>query len=630
MMYYHNSNKQTCGSVFRPTLLLCLCLFASFLSVPAMAQVVIGGDVYGGGKQGAVNSTSDNATSVTIKSGSVRTVFGGGQEGAVSGNTQVTVSGGEIGGVQWNGSIHGGVFGAGDGMAATVEGISRVSVSGGTIHNNVYGGGNQAKLIGSTEVVLQGGNMWGDVYAGARMADIEGRTFVNIDGANAQNSLIIRSVYGGNDISGDISGSADALPIVPQHTAINNTWNAIVYATPSNTYPVFVASLYGSGNGDYNYSGENNISLKKWDEGTGTLVDATYSTGGKPQLNKTYIELNGGIYGQVYGGGNFATVNQETVIYTNNSTNLDNAALNRIPASYKNHLALFDNSGYHIEDENMVFDYHVNRMFGGNNKEIMSIRPTWNLQQASINNLYSGGNRGAMTYPNGIFLALQSANINVNNVYGGCRMADVNPNENNGVGNITPESLYGYAFDAGYAARVYITDGKINNVYGGNDISGKVYYGTNVEMALLENKPRSASAIAHEDCRLMVVNRQNFDQMVGTQPQLISRLTTMLSERLWSMYRHLDNACLRDYQHKMIDMLALQLEKNRKYSGPYQSDISVMDLATMCVIPQHHLYTVTSEFQSNGRIKIVNGKIYVPDCLEVLKQSAFCRKQKSE
>lgn len=150
------------------------------------------------------------------------------------------------------------------------------------------------------------------------------------------------------------------------------------------------------------------------------------------------------------------------------------------------------------------------------------------------------------------------------------------------------------------------------------------------EMALLENKPRSASAIAHEDCRLMVVNRQNFDQMVGTQPQLISRLTTMLSERLWSMYRHLDNACLRDYQHKMIDMLALQLEKNRKYSGPYQSDISVMDLATMCVIPQHHLYTVTSEFQSNGRIKIINGKIYVPDCLEVLKQSAFCRKQKSE
>ena len=179
-----------------------------------------------------------------------------------------------------------------------------------------------------------------------------------------------------------------------------------------------------------------------------------------------------------------------------------------------------------------------------------------------------------------------------------------------------------------------IQDGvvSISKVVDGNEVTLAMLKSGDMfgEMALLENKPRSASAIAHEDCRLMVVNRQNFDQMVGTQPQLISRLTTMLSERLWSMYRHLDNACLRDYQHKMIDMLALQLEKNRKYSGPYQSDISVMDLATMCVIPQHHLYTVTSEFQSNGRIKIVNGKIYVPDCLEVLKQSAFCRKQKSE
>ena len=150
------------------------------------------------------------------------------------------------------------------------------------------------------------------------------------------------------------------------------------------------------------------------------------------------------------------------------------------------------------------------------------------------------------------------------------------------------------------------------------------------EMALLENKPRSASAIAHEDCRLMVVNRQNFDQMVGTQPQLIAKLTTMLSERLWSMYRHLDNACLRDFQYKMIDMLALQLEKNRKYTGAYQSDISISDLAAMCAIPQQHLSSVAAEFESNGKVRVVEGKIFVPDCLEVLKQSAFCRKQKVE
>ena len=74
------------------------------------------------------------------------------------------------------------------------------------------------------------------------------------------------------------------------------------------------------------------------------------------------------------------------------------------------------------------------------------------------------------------------------------------------------------------------------------------------EMALLENKPRSASAIAKTDCTLMVVNRHNFNTMVSTQPQLISRLTTTLGERLWSMYRQLDNANIQNPLEKMIDI----------------------------------------------------------------------------
>ena len=83
------------------------------------------------------------------------------------------------------------------------------------------------------------------------------------------------------------------------------------------------------------------------------------------------------------------------------------------------------------------------------------------------------------------------------------------------------------------------------------------------EMALLEDKPRSACALAFEDCQLMVVNRKNFDQMVTSQPQLVSRLTTTLAERIWGMERQLDNASIQNPVHKMLDMLALQLEKEK-------------------------------------------------------------------
>lgn len=150
------------------------------------------------------------------------------------------------------------------------------------------------------------------------------------------------------------------------------------------------------------------------------------------------------------------------------------------------------------------------------------------------------------------------------------------------------------------------------------------------EMALLENKPRSASAIAHENCRLMTVNRRNFDQMVATQPQLIARLTTTLAERLWSMYRQLANTQLQTPIMKLIDMLALQMEKSKVNIAPgasYQTDLSVQDVIDMCGIPQNQQATAAYEFQNDQHVKIVNGKIFIPNCVELAKQAAFYRKQ---
>ena len=151
------------------------------------------------------------------------------------------------------------------------------------------------------------------------------------------------------------------------------------------------------------------------------------------------------------------------------------------------------------------------------------------------------------------------------------------------------------------------------------------------EMALLENKPRSASAIAHEDCVLMAVNRKNFDQMVATQAQLITRLTVTLAERLWSMSRQLTNAQLRDPMFKLFDMLALQLEKNRVPLGKnanHQFDLTPYDLAHMCGIPQEQQAIVLGQFIKDPRVRLVSNKIYIADCRELMKASEFYRKQK--
>ncbi|MCR4954041.1 MAG: Crp/Fnr family transcriptional regulator, partial [Treponema sp.] len=151
------------------------------------------------------------------------------------------------------------------------------------------------------------------------------------------------------------------------------------------------------------------------------------------------------------------------------------------------------------------------------------------------------------------------------------------------------------------------------------------------EMALIENKPRSANAIAHSDCTLMVINRSNFNQMVATQPQLVAKLTTTLADRLWSMYRQLDNAALHEPLAKMLDMLSLQLEKQRVKIGltkvSMQTEFTPKDLANMCGIPSEQQAKAIYEFEQYDQIRIENGKIFIKDAQEVMKAAAFYRKQ---
>ena len=177
----------------------------------------------------------------------------------------------------------------------------------------------------------------------------------------------------------------------------------------------------------------------------------------------------------------------------------------------------------------------------------------------------------------------------------------------------------------------------ISKVVDGNEVTLALLHKGDMfgEMALLENKPRSANAIAHSDCRLMVVNHENFNQMVTTQPQLISRLTTTLAERLWSMYRQLDNANLHDPFHKMIDMLSLQLEKqriniDRLTSKAMQTEFTPKDIANMCGLPQEAQHKAIFDFSSSAHIKLVDNKIYIKDVPELVKQAAFYRKQSNE
>ena len=383
-----------------------------------------------------------------------------------------------------------------------------------TIGGNVYGGGNAGNTGGSTSVTVRSGDI-NAVFGGARMANVGGSTCVNIDGEHASSDILISSVYGGNDISGTI-GQSETLPkalenVKPDVTstdktknAIDNSWNTFVVTSPCGTKEtvtidgvqmtadskmLVIGSMFGGGNGEYFYRNEGDtheIYLTEDDYKAGKDPIASNATGfTRPELGKTYLELRGGNIAHVYGGGNNATVTDNvTINIDNTSDNLEKGV--RVWA-YRNNLSLQEvlqylhsRVGLAIFQSNLTsYAYNFSRIFGGNNKADMAIRPTWNLQKGVIRDLFSGGNKGAMTYEKGILLPISPVNSNdlkIENVFGGCRMADVNPAK----APIPEETINGTRYPAGYSARVLIEGGDINNVYGGNDISGNIYGGNAV------------------------------------------------------------------------------------------------------------------------------------------------------
>ena len=114
---------------------------------------------------------------------------------------------------------------------------------------------------------------------------------------------------------------------------------------------------------------------------------------------------------------------------------------------------------------------------------------------------------------------------------------------------------------------------KISKMINGNEVILNIMKPGDIfgEMALLDNKPRSASAVAMENVDILSINKQNFESMTVNQPQLMSRIITLLSERVWNAYKKISNSLIEDMNGRMADMLMTIAERNRVKIGPRES-----------------------------------------------------------
>lgn len=149
------------------------------------------------------------------------------------------------------------------------------------------------------------------------------------------------------------------------------------------------------------------------------------------------------------------------------------------------------------------------------------------------------------------------------------------------------------------------------------------------EMALLENKPRTANAITAEDCTFLIVERKNFDAMVATQPSLTTKLITLLSERTWVAYRQLENSLLQEPLARIWDTLLIQLQKNRIIpveNGSFIFPFSFTGLVKMVGLPEHESAKYKAEFIKTKKFEELEDKIVCRNTILIQNQVEFYQK----
>ena len=450
-------------------------IFALLSTIVAQGQIKIGGNVYGGGNHAEVKGS----TRVTVKAGDF---------GAVLDTTAVRPL------ADPSGKVFGGARMANVGGSTFVN-IDGENATGYILINQVFGGNDIAGKIGTARTV--GEDIPAELTAVKRIPADDTDSTKNVV-TNTFNSYVRISTKVWRDEVGDTIKRYTPAEITaardPEADAYGKRTTDV--KPDPDAKKVYIGQLFGGGNGDYTYLDEYGDSLRDGDDYIakhGDIIIARSNTPLiHPEQDSVYLEVLGGsiVYG--YGGGNNATVKEQALIHFNNPSAVVNHIWTdstgvEVAEGTAGAIDLLTNERFKEMGINLGFSqpssgaYQVGRFFGGNNKAEMHIRPTWNLLAGKIRNLYSGGNRGAMTSPDGLLLEIEDySSLIVDNLYGGCRMADVKPTVN---GEYAPcTNLPGYSFPNELSARTLVRGGYVHNVYGGNDVTGTVYGGNAIDI----------------------------------------------------------------------------------------------------------------------------------------------------
>jgi CRP-like cAMP-binding protein len=112
-------------------------------------------------------------------------------------------------------------------------------------------------------------------------------------------------------------------------------------------------------------------------------------------------------------------------------------------------------------------------------------------------------------------------------------------------------------------------------------LSGGEFFG---EMAIVNNRPRSATATVQREARVLVIDGKRFEAMLRGKVEIAVRLIKTLAERLEQANLQIELLLLEDRNHRVVQCLRHMAEAQAQELGPDRGQSAVFIPVTLAAL----------------------------------------------
>jgi CRP/FNR family transcriptional regulator, cyclic AMP receptor protein len=130
------------------------------------------------------------------------------------------------------------------------------------------------------------------------------------------------------------------------------------------------------------------------------------------------------------------------------------------------------------------------------------------------------------------------------------------------------------------------------------------------EMAILNDKPRSATAETLDACDMLVIDRKTFDALIRGNAEIAVRFIKRLADRLRETNDQMEALMIKDNTSRLVSILAKHVREQKK-SGEFT--VTIEDLAGLAGIEAAQARSILEKLASVRIVEVVGEKIHIRD-----------------